>query len=555
MIGVIANPEEHGTVREFFELFKTPWEFYRANRRYDVLLCAGDGEFARTARLVIFYAGKKTQFDDEQAIRTGGHLRHACTLSYHENRIPIYGNSITFPEKGSGLLTDGDSQVCAAYLEESGEGALARVGYDLFGEVRALLTDGQPTPNAEIPTLELHIEFLRDLIVGSGLSLVEIPPIPDGYRFTACLTHDVDHPSIRQHRWDYTAFGFLIRAVFGSLRKFLRGRMPLQDLLTNWAAAAKLPFIQLGLANDFWSGFDDRYLELEEGLRSTFFVIPYSGRRGRNSRGQAPKLRAAHYGAKDIAETVRKLNTRGCEVGLHGIDAWIDSSRGREEFEEIRQLTGASQIGVRMHWLYYNHQSPSNLEEVGSPYDSTIGYNETVGYRAGTTQVYKPLNASHLLELPLHVMDTALFYPSYLDLSTREAKAILGRMVDNAIQFGGTLTINWHDRSVAPERLWGACYRDLIEDLKSRGAWFATAGEATSWFRKRRSAAFESDSTELGEVRARVAVGRGDDLPGLRLRVRKARKPRAIDAHNCEDFVDIAIDEQADTPVANDAGR
>ena len=30
MIGVIADPAEHDVVREFFELFKTPWEFYRS---------------------------------------------------------------------------------------------------------------------------------------------------------------------------------------------------------------------------------------------------------------------------------------------------------------------------------------------------------------------------------------------------------------------------------------------------------------------------------------------------------------------------------------------
>ena len=29
MIGVIADPAEADVVREFFELFKTPWEFYR----------------------------------------------------------------------------------------------------------------------------------------------------------------------------------------------------------------------------------------------------------------------------------------------------------------------------------------------------------------------------------------------------------------------------------------------------------------------------------------------------------------------------------------------
>ena len=115
----------------------------------------------------------------------------------------------------------------------------------------------------------------------------------------------------------------------------------------------------------------------------------------------------------------------GCEVGLHGIDAWIDSARGIEEFEEIRSLTGISETGVRMHWLYYDQQSPVTLEEAGAAYDSTIGYRETVGYRAGTTQVYKPLQATRLLELPMHVMDTALFYPAYLGLSSRQATTLV----------------------------------------------------------------------------------------------------------------------------------
>ena len=71
-------------------------------------------------------------------------------------------------------------------------------------------------------------------------------------------------------------FGFLYRAIFGSLRKLIRGQMSIQGLLTNWAAALKLPFVYLGLAKDFWRDFDDRYLEMEKGLRSTFFVIPFA---------------------------------------------------------------------------------------------------------------------------------------------------------------------------------------------------------------------------------------------------------------------------------------
>src|ERR1700730_2554504 len=435
MIGVIADAAEHQVVREFFELFKAPWEFYREDRQYDVLLCAGDGRFEATAKLVLFYAGKKRAFDDEQKFQTARECQHPCMLAYQGKRIPIYGDTITFAGQANALLTKEDPPECAAYRGEARGRVLVRIGYDLFSEVRSLLTVGQPPANASLPALDLHIAFLRDLITGCGVPLVEIPPVPDGHQFLACLTHDVDHPAIRQHKLDHTMFGFLYRAVLGSLRNLIRGRMSVQDLLTNWAAALKLPFVYLGLAKDFWREFDTRYLELEKGLRSTFFVIPFRNQPGKNSRGPAPMLRAARYGAQDISDAIHRLTTAGCEVGLHGIDAWIDSSRGREEVSEIRRLTGASAIGVRMHWLYYDQQSPAVLEAAGLAYDSTIGYNETVGYRAGTTQVYKPLDASQLFELPLHVMDTALFYPSHLGLSPQQAEEMLGQMVDNAVNF------------------------------------------------------------------------------------------------------------------------
>ena len=555
MIGVIAEPTDHNVVREFFELFKTPWEFYRADRQYDVLLCAGDGEFDATAKLVLFYAGRKMRFDDALTIQNARDGKHPCILSYHGNRIPIYGDTITFPEKGCNFLTEEGSQEGAAYLVESGDRVLARIGYDLFSEIRTLFTVGQPLANANTPALELHIALLRDLIICCGVSLVEIPPVPNGYRFIVCLTHDVDHPSIRQHKWDHTVVGFLLRAVLGSLVDSLLGRMSIRDALTNWIAAIKLPFVYVGLAKDFWRDFDDRYLELEKGLPSTYFVIPRKNYSGKRVDGSAPVLRAVRYEAKDLADTICRLRAAGCEVGLHGIDAWLDSASGREELEEVRRLTGVSEIGVRMHWLYYNEKSPAVLEKAEATYDSTIGYNETVGYRAGTTQAYKPLEVGRLLELPMHVMDTALFYLSYLGLSPRKASARLCQMADNVVQFGGCLTVNWHDRSLAPERLWGGCYRDLINELKSRGAWFSTAGQAISWFRKRRSAVIEMDSMESGAIRARVVVDHGDNLPGLRLRIHKTRKVDPIGVHRSEEYVDMAFDKSIETGVPSEAAK
>jgi hypothetical protein len=344
-------------------------------------------------------------------------------------------------------------------------------------------------------------------------------------------------------------FGFLSRALFASVLRVFRGQLSIRDLLRNWTAALELPLVHLGWVKDFWRDFADRYLELEGGNPSTFFVIPFAGRAGRTADGSAPALRASRYGAQSLADTLEKLQSRNCEIALHGIDGWLDSTLGRQELEEVRRLAGASPMGVRMHWLYYSQQSAAKLEAAGAAYDSTIGYNETIGYRAGTTQVYKPLDANRLLELPLHAMDTAMFYSSYLNLSINQAKMRLRQLGDNVVRFGGTLTINWHDRSIAPERLWSGCYRDLILDLSARGAWFATAGQAVAWFRKRRTVAFETDAPEPGQVHAIAVNGLGDNLPGLRLRTHKAGNMGSFAVHGSEDYVDTAVEEGNTTDV------
>jgi peptidoglycan/xylan/chitin deacetylase (PgdA/CDA1 family) len=534
MIAVVANPSDRDVISEFFELFKTPWEFYREGKRYDVVLCAGNCQFDRDlAGLVLIYSGHVLAGDSEQDVRTAPGSKYGRVLSCSAWRIPIYHDCVTFPQDASQLLVDEETRQTAVRVDRARGNIEVRIGYDLFSEVRTLLGEGQPLDHAGIPTIELHISLLRELIVGSGIPLVEIPPSPDGYCFIACLTHDVDHPSIRLHRFDHTMFGFLYRAIFGSLLDAIRRRISFSCLLSNWAAALKLPLVHLGLTPDFWHRFQD-YPKIEKGLPSSFFVIPFKGRPGVSGSVAAPSRRAARYGAEDICAQIRTLMAAGCEIGLHGIDAWHDSSRGREELEEIRRITGAQELGVRMHWLYFSQQSPLYLERAGATYDSTVGYNEAIGYRAGTTQAFRPLAATRLLELPLHIMDTALFYPQRLNLSSEDASKQVENMIGQFGQLGGSLTINWHDRSIAPERQWGAFYEGLVNELESKGAWFATAAQAVAWYRKRRSAVFESTRWEAGAVHVKITLPNCDQVPGLQLRVHYPGGPQQATSINAE---------------------
>jgi hypothetical protein len=546
MIGVLARPGDYDAVREFFELFKVPWEFCRRGRRYQVVLQADNGLTDRTADLVLLYGSEATSFDHE-CRRLPGAARRNTTLFWSGESLPLYGRAVPFAvDDGARDIVLADTRDAVVWAKRSEGKTVVRIGYDLFSEIRHLLTSGQPPAHAGIATLERHIALLRACIVGAGIPVVEIPPVPAGHRFIVCLTHDLDHPSLRFHGLDHTTFGFLYRAVIGSIVKACRGRLPLSALWRNVSAAFTLPFVHLGWAHDFWFEFD-RYLQIEKGLASTFFVIPVKGDPGRTVEGLAPSLRASAYAVSDIADRIRSLASRGSEVGVHGIDAWLDSVRGSEEREAVARATGAPTAGVRMHWLYFDAQSPARLEQAGFAYDSTFGYNETVGFRAGTLQAFRPLTAKQLLELPLHVMDTALFYPSHLNLTPDAAKKMVLPLFDQAEEYGGALMVNWHDRSIAPERLWDSFYRELLDDLKRRNAWFPTAAQAVAWFHHRRAVRFELSQQDNRSVRIRAsALAAG--LPGLTIRTYKPQTSnRLLGAAHRAHFTDATVGDSCDT--------
>jgi peptidoglycan/xylan/chitin deacetylase (PgdA/CDA1 family) len=519
MIAILCGEERRPVVREFFELFKTPWEFYRGGHQYEVLICCDTQPPENSAKLVLIYGTEQRPFDQEQGFAIGSQSS-SRVLSYKGDRIPIYGGCITFHGPRNQTLID-ESTGQPAFLEKcSTSQKLVRIGFDLFGEIHHLLTAGQPPAYAGLPALEMHIALLRDLIVGCSICLVEIPPIPHGHSFIACLTHDVDHFGVRNHKCDRTMFGFLYRSTVGSLINVCMGKRSIKYLKTNWTAAVSLPFVHLGIAKDFWCQFD-RYVAIEEGLASTFFVIPYKNDPGQDTSGRRPAMRATQYDVTDIVDYLHQLLAAGHEIGLHGIDAWRDSAKGAKELERISGLTQVGDIGVRMHWLFFDKTSFATLEKAGFSYDSTVGYNEAVGYRAGTTQAFKPLEVARMLELPMHLMDTALFYPAYMNLSPRQAGTVVASLMDNAARFGGVLTVNWHDRSIAPERLWDEFYVKLLDDLKIRGAWFPTAAQAVSWFRKRRSAVVDAVAREGDELVVKASLNKPDDdsLPALRVRI------------------------------------
>src|ERR1043166_887520 len=177
MIAVIARREENPIVEEFFELFKTPWEYFVPNKRYDVVLTTGDMPVESDAKLVLIYCSQPIPWDAKGGVVPDRWLRNSM-IQIGEETMPIYGHLTTFQSVHRCVAN------LAGHIESIGvEVKLGgtkhiRMGYDLFAEVAFLLSQGQPAENALFPTLDLHIAGLRRMVTEAGVSLVEIPCSP-----------------------------------------------------------------------------------------------------------------------------------------------------------------------------------------------------------------------------------------------------------------------------------------------------------------------------------------------------------------------------------------
>lgn len=501
MIGVSCHESQREAACEFFELFKTPWEFLRAGRTYDAILNGNAQDLPGvSAGLVLDYSSAQAPGD-------------AAVMPGDWKQVPLYAAATK-------------SSPAPAASKAAGR-TMVWMGYDLFAEIQGLLRDGQPAANASVPAMEWHIENLRRVLMRLGQTFVEVPPAPYGYEAAVCLTHDLDHVSVRDHFCDHTMAGFVMRASAGTAMRLVRNRISARAAAQNVLALATLPFVYAGMAHDFWAEFV-RYGAIEAGLGGTYFVIPFKGMPGQPLNGPTDPKRGAGYDLLKVAPSLRKLAEQGNEIGVHGIDAWCSDERGRVEKGRVADTVGCEPRGIRMHWLYFDAQSPQKLEAAGYDYDSTVGYNETVGFRAGTAQVFRAPGTKNLAELPLIAMDTALFYPSHLDLGPAEAEQRLDLIVEELRRWGGVLTINWHDRSICPERQWGDFYVALLERLKAQPLWFARAGDAVRWYRHRRAVRFSETDGQRGRQIA-VESPIAESVPSLKLRVQSGAGTREME--------------------------
>jgi hypothetical protein len=302
------------------------------------------------------------------------------------------------------------------------------------------------------------------------------PPSWFGARFAVALSHDVDVP------WRWTPIG--IRGAAARLKADAFGRRA-GGALREARALAAVPVHKLRRTDPNWSFESIVAAERRLGAASTFYVL--SGHR-HPADGAAPEV----YD-RLRPRVVHTLKELGAEIGIHpSYLAAEDASLLAAEKRGLQELAGPL-TGVRFHYLRVDpHGNLRTVRKLGLRHDSTLGFPDAIGFRAGIAQPFRPWDVEadrplDLVEVPLAAMDATLADERYLGLSAREAGLRLMGLLDWAAENGGGFSILWHpdrfDRWTAAG--WDRLYERVIQAVGARGGVCVSVGalaaEADAW--------------------------------------------------------------------------
>jgi hypothetical protein len=273
------------------------------------------------------------------------------------------------------------------------------------------------------------------------------------HQFRVDLSHDVDWPKCSNRRLAAT-----VKAATGDLLKRRDPQLTARRLLSR-AALRWRP--DADICNTFTFLMDESE---RRGMRSAFYFIA----------GHTAAARDGDYSLDDpwIRQLMTRIHRRGHEIGLHpSYETFRDAQQTRREKEVLLDVCGKLGIeqeawGGRQHFLRWENPTTwENWEQAGLDYDSTVGFADCPGFRAGVCFEYPAFSITRrsrlrLRERPLVVMEASLL--DYLQRSPDETIAEICRLKRNCKLFGGRLTLLWHNSRLLT-RVERRMYREALD--------------------------------------------------------------------------------------------
>ena len=142
------------------------------------------------------------------------------------------------------------------------------------------------------------------------------------------------------------------------------------------------------------------------------------------------------------------------------------------ETKRLADILHRNIVRSRFHFLRLQFpNSYRSLIRAGIKHDYTMGYADTIGYRAGTATPFPFYDLSHdeetqLLIHPFVLMDTTLH--RYMALSPDEAFNVIKKQIDEARSVGSVFNCIWHNQNLCDLYGWHG-WRDVYEKMIDYG--------------------------------------------------------------------------------------
>lgn len=288
---------------------------------------------------------------------------------------------------------------------------------------------GRHKLDSRLPYAAIAMHFLQRALcrIVPSCTSEHISPNPSVRHFIVS-THDVDFLPVSRA-------GNVLRLAKNAVISFLVYRSP--SLAMDQAGKALLMMLGSGNPLDQLSRLVQTQVEL--GFTASYFFL--TDRRHR---------RDANYNIEDpvVLNTLRRLERDGMEIGVHGSYTSLDElSRLNSEFGSLREL-GFHPVGGRQHWLRFTvDRLIAACEKAQVSYDTSLGWPDCVGFRAGACFAFPPYNfreerAATFLEIPLIVMDGSLVKPGSSETHWYDDAA---SVLSESRRYGwGGVSVLWH---------------------------------------------------------------------------------------------------------------
>jgi hypothetical protein len=254
------------------------------------------------------------------------------------------------------------------------------------------------------------------------------------------LTHDIDEVGIP----------FSLRSSLGHLLRRGRPRAAFQDLYAGLSneAPAHLECV-LRIAS----------LSSEHRIDSAFYW-----------KASAASVTDSGYDPRHpkIQRVMDWLSEHGFENGVHpGYATFGSRERLRAEVDTLQKCLRQKLLGGRQHYLRWSPETWRDWEDCGLGHDSTVGFAEQVGFRAGTCIPYRPWlfaenREADLIEIPLLVMDRTLAY--YMKLTAEHSYEVIRDVLRRCRNVGGVFTMLWHNDALL-DPVYGDVYSRTLDEL------------------------------------------------------------------------------------------